>query len=97
MVSFSIHCGESTFRCQMTWFRFPVRTPPGLKQTTSALARQVDEANRTVKISLRGPEAMEALRKSEQVIHAFRGCTWHQEWVCIWGHGASFIVEACTS
>ncbi|CAK9106752.1 Glutamate--cysteine ligase catalytic subunit (GCS heavy chain) (Gamma-ECS) (Gamma-glutamylcysteine synthetase) [Durusdinium trenchii] len=41
---------------------------------------KVDEANRTVKISLRGPEAMEALRKSEQVIHAFRGCTWHQEW-----------------
>lgn len=41
---------------------------------------KVDEANKTVKLSLRGPEAMESLRKSEQVIHAFRGCTWHQEY-----------------
>eukprot|EP00438_Fugacium_kawagutii_P002573 Skav219261 [mRNA] locus=scaffold1380:6406:13059:- [translate_table: standard] len=41
---------------------------------------KLDERQKTVKISLRGPEVMESLRQSEQVIHAFRGCTWHQEY-----------------
>ena len=41
---------------------------------------KLDERQKTVKLSLRGPEVMESLRQSEQVIHAFRGCTWHQEY-----------------
>ena len=41
---------------------------------------KLDDKEKTVKISLRGPEVMESLRQSEQVIHAFRGCTWHQEY-----------------
>ncbi|CAJ1351566.1 unnamed protein product [Effrenium voratum] len=41
---------------------------------------KVEKSGKRVFLSLRGPEAMESLRGSEQDIHAFRGCTWHQEY-----------------
>mmetsp|Transcript_52822 Transcript_52822/g.98952 ORF Transcript_52822/g.98952 Transcript_52822/m.98952 type:complete len:703 (+) Transcript_52822:64-2172(+) len=41
---------------------------------------KMDHDNKKVRISLRGPEVMEGLRKSEQDIHAVRGCAWHQEY-----------------
>ena len=41
---------------------------------------KVDPASKKVQLCLRGPEAMEGLRKQEQDMNAFRGCAWHQEY-----------------
>ncbi|CAE7666942.1 GCLC [Symbiodinium pilosum] len=41
---------------------------------------KVDPASKRVRLSLRGPEVMETLRKQEQDMNAFRGCAWHQEY-----------------
>lgn len=41
---------------------------------------QVDHANRTVKLSLRGEEVMKSLRIREQQLRGIRGCSWHQEY-----------------
>eukprot|EP00931_Biecheleriopsis_adriatica_P051184 TRINITY_DN29664_c0_g1_i1.p1 TRINITY_DN29664_c0_g1~~TRINITY_DN29664_c0_g1_i1.p1 ORF type:complete len:746 (+),score=151.03 TRINITY_DN29664_c0_g1_i1:66-2240(+) len=41
---------------------------------------KVDAAAKKVRISLRGPEVMMALRAREQDVHMMRGCAWHQEY-----------------